>query len=212
VLRLNTDSAVTILFSDTERAVSVERGQALFQVAPDGKRRFRVAAADTQTLSVGTQFEVYRKPGNTVVVTVIDGMVSVFMGHPPPTQDLALPVHALRVGAGQQARIEAGIMPSQPVPVNLQETLAWLNRKISFEQQPLGEVADEFNRYARIPFAIDDPALRALPISGVFDAYDSDSFAAFLETLDGVAVERASTGFRVVGRPSPDREAAPENR
>src|SRR4030095_13974265 len=40
--------------------------------------------------------------------------------------------------------------------------------------------ADEFNRYGRIVIEIDDQDLRAMPISGVFDAYDTDSFAAFL--------------------------------
>jgi len=204
VMRLNTDSAATLRYSGAERAISVERGQALFQVAHDSERPFRVAAGDAQVLAIGTRFEVYRKSGNNVLVTVIDGAVNVFIGNPPATRKADLSRHVLRVGAGQQARIEAGIMPSQPVPVNLQETLAWLDRKLSFEHRPLGEVADEFNRYAQIPFQIQDPALRALPISGVFDADDTDSFAAFLETLDGVAVERASTGIRVVGRHLPD--------
>ena len=74
---------------------------------------------------------------------------------------------------------------------------AWLQGKIAFEQRPLGEVADEFNRYARIPLEVTDPALRALPISGVFDAHDMDSFVAFLETLDGVSVQRTATRILV---------------
>jgi transmembrane sensor len=58
-------------------------------------------------------------------------------------------------------------------------------------------VADEFNRYGSIPIDIDDAALRALPISGVFDAYDIDSFVAFLQTLHGVRVERTDARIRV---------------
>ena len=79
----------------------------------------------------------------------------------------------------------------------MQHALAWLQREIAFEQRPLGEVADEFNRYGSIPIEIDDAALRALPISGVFDAYDVDSFVAFLKTLDGVRVERTPARIRV---------------
>ncbi len=86
---------------------------------------------------------------------------------------------------------------AQPIPVDVQQTVAWLQRKIAFEQRPLGEVADEFNRYGSIPIEIDDAALRALPISGVFDAYDVDSFVAFLQTLDGVRVERTNARIRV---------------
>jgi transmembrane sensor len=79
----------------------------------------------------------------------------------------------------------------------VRQAVAWQQRKIAFEQRPLGEVADEFNRYSTIPIEIDDAALRALPISGVFDAYDIDSFVAFLQTLDGVRVERTDARIRV---------------
>jgi transmembrane sensor len=86
---------------------------------------------------------------------------------------------------------------AQPIPVDVQQTLAWLQQQIAFERRPLGEVAEEFNRYGPIPIQIDDAALRALPISGVFDAYDIDSFLAFLQTPDGVRVERTSARIRV---------------
>ena len=49
-------------------------------------------------------------------------------------------------------------------------------------------MADEFDRYGSIPIEIDDAALRALPITGVFNAYDIDSFVAFLQTIDRVRV------------------------
>jgi transmembrane sensor len=80
---------------------------------------------------------------------------------------------------------------AQLTPVDVQQAVAWQQRKIAFEQRPLGEVADEFNRYGSIPIEIDDAALRALPISGVFDAHDIDSFVAFLQTIDRVLVTRS---------------------
>jgi transmembrane sensor len=79
----------------------------------------------------------------------------------------------------------------------VQQAAAWLQQKIAFEQRSLGEVADEFNRYVSIPIEIDDPALRSLLISGVFDAKDIESFVAFLQTLDGVRVERSDARIRV---------------
>ena len=212
LLDLNTDSAVTVRYSGTERVVDVKRGQALFQVVPDSKRRFRVAAGDVQVLAVGTQFEVYRKLDDTAVITVIDGTVGVLVGDAAPQKlGAVLPAKALHIGPGHQVLIEAGIMPAHAVPVNLQQAMAWLQREIAFEQQPLGEVADEFNRYARIPFEITDPTLRALPISGVFDAYDTDSFAAFLETLEGVVVQRTATQVRV-HLLSPTKQETPATR
>ena len=197
LLHLNTDSAVTVRYSGSERLVEVDKGQALFDVAHDTKRRFRVVAGEGQIVAVGTQFDVYRKP-DTVVVTVVEGTVALFAGNAVPTGSTAvLPDHALQVSAGYQVRIDAGSGWGQPIAVDAQAAVAWLHREIVFQARPLGEVADEFNRYSQIQIEIDDPALRALPVSGLFNAYDTDSFATFLQTLDGVAVQRTTDRIRV---------------
>jgi len=195
-LHLNTDSAVTVRYTRSERVIEIARGQALFTVARDDHRRFRVAAGDAQVLAVGTQFDVYRKPDATIV-TVVEGSVAVLAGKPPQPGVTGFPPDALRVNAGYQVHVDTGGVSAQPIPVDVQQTVAWLQGKIAFEQRPLGEVADEFNRYGSIPIEIDDAALRALPISGTFNAYDIDSFVAFLRTLDGVRVERTSARIRV---------------
>ena len=197
-LRLNTDSAVTVRYNRRERVIEIARGQAFFVVTGDDHRRFRVAAGNAQALALGTRFDVYRKPEATIV-TVVEGSVAVLAEPPPPPGVTGLPPDALRVHAGYQVHVDTGGMPAQPIPVDVQEAGAWLQGKIAFEQRPLGEVADEFNRYGSIPIEIDDTMLRALPISGSFDAYDIDSFVAFLQTLDGVRVERTSARIRVFG-------------
>jgi len=104
----------------------------------------------------------------------------------------------LRVPAGYQARIDDGALPAQSEAVDTEATVAWLQHKIAFERRPLGEVADEFNRYAAVRFIIEDEELRALRVSGVFNAYDSNSFAAFLESLDDVRIERTAGEIRVL--------------
>jgi transmembrane sensor len=195
-LHLNTDSSVTVRYTRSERVVEITRGQALFTVARDDHRRFRVAAGDAQIIAVGTQFDIHRRPDATIV-TVVEGSVAVLAGQPPPPDVTGLPLDALRVNAGYQVHVDARDVLAQPTPVDVQQTVAWLQGKIAFDRRPLGEVADEFNRYGSIPIEIDDAALRALPISGVFDAYDIDSFVAFLQTLDGVRVERTNARIRV---------------
>jgi transmembrane sensor len=187
VLHLNTDSEVTVRYSRGERMIELDRGEALFQVAHDSERRFRVAAGEAGVLAVGTQFDVYRKPG-AVTVTVVEGAVAVFTD--------AAPQAALQVGAGYQ--VEIGSQVGSPRPVDANAAVAWLERQIAFEDRPLGEVAEEFNRYGGVIIEIADPDLRAMPISGAFDAYDTDSFAAFLETLSGVFVQKTPTRIRVL--------------
>ena len=195
-LHLNTDSAVTVRYTRDERVVEIGRGQAHLTVASDEHRRFRATAGDLHVLALGTRFDGYRKPDATIV-TVVEGSVAVLAGRLPPPGVTGFPPGALRVNAGYQVRVDTGGVSAQPMPVDLQQTMAWLQRKIAFERRPLGEVADEFNRYVSIPIEIDDAALRALPISGVFDANDIDSFVAFLQTLDGVRVERTNARIRV---------------
>ena len=196
VLHLNTDSQVTVRYSRRERLVYVDRGQALFQVAHAGERRFRVAAGEAGIVAVGTEFDVYRKSG-AVTVTVVEGTVAVFAGtspHFPP--GALLPENALRLGAGYQ--LEVGSQIGAPLRLDARAAVAWLHRQIAFENWALGDVAAEFNRYGPIPLEVDDQAIRALRISGVFDAYDTDSFAAFLETLNGVVVQKTPTRIRVL--------------
>ena len=199
-LRLNTDSAASIHFSAKERRVDLARGQALFEVAHDPQRRFRVVAGATELIAVGTQFDVYRH-GPTVQLTVLEGRVAVFSGHtPPPANGAALPAGALALTAGQRLRIVGGVIAGSPSKVDLHDAEAWLRGQIAFEQRPLGEVAAQFNRYAEVPIEIADPSLRAIAVSGVFQAKDSESFLAFLRALSGVTVERSPTRIRVLRR------------
>jgi len=97
-----------------------------------------------------------------------------------------------------QVRIDGSAPPAQPVPADLNQALGWIQHKIIFQHRPLGEVAAEFNRYGKIPVEIEDEALRALPVSGVFDPADTESFVRFLETLPGVRVERTAKRIHVL--------------
>jgi transmembrane sensor len=190
-LHVNTDTAVTVRFSATERLVDVDHGQISVEVAHDNRRDFRVHAGATDAVAVGTRFDVWRQP-NSTLISVMAGQIAVSASH-----------NLLRVHAGQQVRVVGGVLPAATEPADLQEATAWLERKIVFKERPLGVVAEEFNRYNAATFTIEDAALRNLPISGAFDATDVDSFAAFLASLDGVRVQRQATGFDV-SKHSPD--------
>jgi len=153
---------------------------------------------------VGTQFDVYRHSG-AVRITVIEGTVAVFAGpSPPPVSAEPLNTNSVRLSADDQLDVSDRI--GAPRHVDARAAVAWLQRQIAFDDQPLGEVAAEFNRYGRIPLDVEDEALRALPISGAFDAFDTDSFAAFLAKLDGVVVQRTPTRVRVMSQATAERE------
>ena len=188
-LRLDSETAVTVHYSSAGRLVELNRGQLWVAVAHDDRRPFHVRAGAAEVLAVGTEFDVYRMRASTRV-TVLQGQVAVSVLN-TGTQ------RTLRVAADQEVQLIDGVLPDAAAPAHRRETMAWLERKIVFERRPLGEVAEEFNRYSAAPFSIDDPALRRLPISGAFDAADVESFAAFLQSLPGVRVEKLPDAFKI---------------
>jgi transmembrane sensor len=195
-LHLDSDSVVTVRYSGGERLVELTRGRALFRVMHEDSRRFRVAAGVAGAIAVGTRFQVSLSPG-VATVTVAEGRVAVFPGEPKWLGGADIPTDVQRVDVGYQARIDdRGV--SVVRPVDLDQAVAWAEHRILFKQRPLGEVAAEFNRYGRIPVEIEDSALRALPVTGMLDASDTESFIAFLETLPGVRVEQTPTRIKVV--------------
>ena len=188
VLHLNTDSSVTVRYSDTERLITLTSGQGVFEVAHEPQRAFRVLAGSAQVVAVGTRFDVRLTPEATLV-TVVEGRVAVGLS--------ATSAAIIQVGADQQLRVAAAEWPARPVAVDAERTTSWLRREIVFDHEPLEQVAAEFNRYAPKPIAITTPALRSLEISGVFATDDPDAFIAFLRSLKGVRVEVTEKEIRV---------------
>ena len=194
VLRLNSDSALTVRYSRAERRVELTRGEVFCEVAQQPARPFLVVAGFAEAVAVGTRFDVYRK-ADAIVVTVVAGGVAVRLVPDQPGA-AAGGGRTVRVSAGEQIEVGAGHLPLSAAPAARRNT-AWLRREIVFEGEPLAEVAAEFNRYSAKPIEIEAPALRALPISGVFSADDTPSFIAFLRSLNGVSVAVDAHAIRV---------------
>jgi transmembrane sensor len=200
VIHLNTDSAVTVQYGKAERLVTLTSGEALFEVAHEPDRSFRVVAGSAEVIAIGTRFDV-RRGDDATTVTVIEGRVAVgasaMLDRSRESSNQDQPPRFVQVGASQQIRVATTEWPAAPMAVDVQRTTAWLHRQIMFEHEPLKRVAAEFNRYAPKPIEIASPALQELEISGVFATDDSEAFVAFLRSLDGVRVEVMAMRIRV---------------
>lgn len=195
VVHLNSSSQLDIRFSTEARIVEVVRGQALFDVTRDVKRPFRVLAGEAEVVAVGTAFDVYRKPDATIV-TVIEGRVAVASSLIIAGQQMSVPSHP-----AAKRTVTPG---AQPVSVDVVKATAWIQQQIVFDQERLAEVAAEFNRYSRVPIQIDGEALADLRITGIFNAYDTESFVGFLRRLNAVEVRVSAEAIRVSKIPVPD--------
>ena len=212
VLHLNTDSDVTVRFDAKERRITLHRGQANFEVAHDLRRPFEVFAGVAEVIARGTVFDVRLRDDSTIV-TVAEGRVTVepvgALGPLAAANDTGAPQSkappprgAVEVGANQQLRVSATDWQATPSTVDAQHATAWLRHQIAFENEPLADVAAEFNRYSRSPIEIEGSTLRTLRVSGVFADNDPDAFILFLRSLNGVRVEVTPTLIRAYPQPA----------
>jgi transmembrane sensor len=180
---LNTDSELTVHLTKERRDVYLVRGEALFEVAHDKQRPFVVTAHDTAVRAVGTAFSV-RLESTQVDVTVTEGVVEVAAPAKLANSDSgAAPTlisQTKRVAANQRIVIaRAGSEEVQSIaPAKANRQLAWREGEVSFDGESLGVAVAEINRHNRRQIVIDDPALSAMPVVGVFRATDLEGFSA----------------------------------
>jgi transmembrane sensor len=191
-VELNARSKVQVRLTDRRRDVELIEGQALFSVAKDKQRPFVVRAGDAQVRAVGTEFDVYKKQAGTVV-TVVEGRVETYSG--VDGADAA----AIMLSAGEQLTVLKHAV-TKPTRADTAAATAWVHKRLIFEETPLNEVAEEFNRDNRRPLAIDDAELQTLKISGVYSSTDPASLINFLRSQRSINVIETENQVRVVRR------------
>ena len=190
VVHLNTQSRLRVQLTDTAREVTLFSGEALFQVARDPQRPFRVTAANTVVEAIGTRFNVYHDPVQTAV-TVVEGEVAVsqldLTDKSPTGGVVRLPEDVLTLTAGEQVAIgPSGAIQRQDLPDTVGVT-AWRERRLVFRADTLSTIAEQFNRYNRVRIEVRGNAANR-QLTGVFDADDPESLVDFLRDAPMVRV------------------------
>lgn len=188
-LLLNGDSAVAVRYGRRGRDLVLERGEALFEVAHDAGRPFRVQAGDGEVTALGTRFQVRRQPAR-VTVTLLEGRVAVAR---PDTRA------RLTLAPGEQAVLADGA-PIATRRVDAEAASSWTRGRLLFRAAPLAEVVEEVNRYAARPLRLADPTLGATPVSGTFPIGDSPSVALALQALLPVRADLSGPDGIVLSR------------
>lgn len=191
---LNTDSKIEVRLRSRRRAVHLVRGEALFEVAPDPKRPFDVDTDHAVLRAVGTQFNVYRRADRTIL-TVTEGRVAMYAaGESKPGEDPEPPV----LGAADRGVITGQGVSTIEHGVNVSAVTAWLRHQLVFDRRPLGEVAEELNRYNRARIDIRSAALRAEVITATFQVDDPGALVAFIAGTPGVQVSSDGRGGYII--------------
>lgn len=209
VIHINTRSELVVRYDDDARVIDLIMGEALFQVAKDPERPFRVYAGDTVIEAIGTEFNVYRAPDGTKV-TVIEGRVSVLSDETPGGAglpgDSELPgaeksLGGILLNAGEEAISTGGVVTM--ATADIARTTSWRRRVLVFRGDPLSAVAEEFNRYNRLQIIIDDPVLAAMPLKAVLNADNPQSLLDLLEGSRDIEIERRGD-TEIIVRLKPD--------
>lgn len=188
VVELNTNSELRVRLRRSRREITLLRGEATFEVAPDKARPFIVMAGNTAVRAVGTVFNV--EEGDTrVEVLVTKGVVAVGR----PQEVVAHRGAPAMVDAGEMAIAASSIIKVESVDEEeITRRLAWHQGMLEFDGQSLADVALQFNRYNDRKLVIADPAVGQVRIGGYFRATDVAAFVRVLQERFGiVAVQQA---------------------
>lgn len=189
-ITLNSGTRLTVALADDHRAVTLEKGEALFDVAKDPSSPFTVAAGDRLVTVVGTAFNV-RHLDEAVTVTVTRGLVDVGdAGGGGKT----------RLTPGQQISARKGQAPGPVTAVDVQSVTAWQEGRLVFDAAPLPQVLAELSRHYPVPMRAVGGAA-ALRFSGVLRLEDQAATLNVLQSLLPVAVTRQDDSFVLSPRP-----------
>lgn len=187
---LNTRSQMRVRFGDRARQIELLAGEALFSVAHDPQRPFRVIVDHAVVQAVGTAFNVRRSTAGATV-SVVEGIVQIEpLPKPVSARTVATVPASGRLAAGQQASVsDDGAILNQE-SVDTSRVIAWRERRLIFRDTPLVNVADEFNRYNELQLIVTGDATRVRRVTGVFDADDPRALLTFLGRDPALAIER----------------------
>jgi transmembrane sensor len=194
-ISLGGDTRVEVELSRATRSIELEKGEALFTVAKDADRPFKVRVGEATIVAVGTVFNVQRN-SDRVVVSVTEGRVVVEpSAHFLPVavlQSFVPQLRTIRLDAGEQAIAgSAGI--GEPTRVeDPGATLSWQTGRLAFRLQPLRYVLEDVNRYAPKPIVLEKASLGALQITGTVERDNISGWIGSLErAFDLRATEEA---------------------
>lgn len=184
MVRLNGEAAVVVEFSATERGGCLKRGEAAFAVAPDPVRSFVVVAAGVAVRAAGTAFNV-RLADRAVEVIITEGRIALAGG--------------ASVGAAAVPELVAGHRAWVPVDATggapevglltadeLARRLAWHPRLLSFADEALASILNEFNRHNPVVLRAESAAVAGLRLTARLRSDNVDGFLRLLAADFGV--------------------------
>jgi transmembrane sensor len=176
-VELNTESRILVEFDHATRKVTLQSGEAYFQVAHE-RRPFIVMAGNRKIVALGTAFTVRRDESSddAITVTLLEGRVAVAPVNVEDKVALKSDAEVTVLSAGQRLRTRPNAEGTVDAP-SIEKATGWMRGQLIFDHTPLREAAAEFSRYNRIKIKVASAEAAEIPIGGIFRIGDSRSFA-----------------------------------
>lgn len=190
---LNAASSLRVRFTERERRVDLERGEALFDVTPDPARPFIVRTPFGDVRVRGTSF-VVRLSETNARVTVLHGAVEIIPAAAETIIARETDEVSIERGSAQRTSVAAA---------TLERRVAWRSGMLAFDGETLAEAALKIERQTGARFEFADAATANMRVGGYISASDTPAFVALLEDNLGLEVIARSGDAFFVSRPSP---------
>lgn len=187
-IELNTDTELTVYYTEKERQVKLIQGEALFTVAHHTQKTFVVTAANGTITDIGTRFNVYQQ-NSKVAVTVLEGEVSVTTSNTNTPQIIK---------PNQQRSYDSNGQITPVMQVDVNTATAWQKKQLIFKAQPLSTVLEQLSRYHEVKLQITDPQLQTLKVSGTFPSDDLNLALNTIASALPIKITSTPTGVFVI--------------
>ncbi len=186
-LQLNTETVLQVRMGRRARELVLEQGEAIFQVAHDARRPFRVQVGSAAVTALGTRFNIRMREGDEAAVTLLEGSVAIESTDPPQSRKLV---------PGQRLTMLGGAWRTEAA--DLETAASWTEGRLVFKSVPLAQVVAEVNRYGPGMLVLGAPELGQLNVSGVFRIGEPARMLRALEHAFPVRAEPRSGGQTVL--------------
>ncbi|MEE4212990.1 MAG: FecR domain-containing protein [Parvularcula sp.] len=186
---LSSRSQASVRFDEDRRVVSLDKGEAFFEVTEDTSRPFTVTSPHGEITVVGTSFDVKLRPGLTELA-VVSGVVKV--------ADADGDEGTLTAGQAITFDDDAGL--TDVVSFDPSTRLAWQTGRLKFEDAPLGTVVEELNRHRAVPLVLAAGLADERRLSGEFTIADAEGALASLTAAMQLDAVQRETSILLVPR------------
>lgn len=187
---MDSSTRLSVHYEKAQRQVRLVSGEAFFEVTKNPRRPFIVRASGHLIRDLGTEFDV-RSDAQGLAVTLVEGKVTVSplsagpdggalgdaSGNFSPPTLLPPQPRAIALSAGERLTFTStGVSRIDHPPLGI--VTAWERGQVVLDNTSLADAVAEMNRYSHQKIVLQDAAASGIRVSGVFQAGDSQNFAA----------------------------------